>query len=221
MYLEFRHVRPGMWDLVTPLKITWLKCDCSSHYKRKLQLSSNSLKIGISSVTLRVPRIMEGLDAPDGRHYSWLYCDWPPKESIGRTNLFVDCSCIEWNFWKDDLANQLFWSVSKTWFLTLVLQNILCFLLPFFFFLMCSLKVGVHIIQRRALYTGKYGIWTIRPGRLAPESTNLTMFLLFVFYQGFLQTIQYYMFFLFTSYKRFSAVLKLKCLISKWRRRRG
>ena len=65
------------------------------------------------------------------------------------------------------------------------------------------------------------GIWTTRPGRLAPESTNLTMFLLFVFYRGFLRTIQYYMFLLFTSYKRFSAVLKLKCFISKWRRRRG
>ena len=59
------------------------------------------------------------------------------------------------------------------------------------------------------------GIWTTRPGRLAPESTNLTMFLLFVLYRGFLRTIQYYMFLLFTSYKRFSAVLKLKCLISK------
>ena len=46
------------------------------------------------------------------------------------------------------------------------------------------------------------GIWTIRPGRLAPESTKLIMFLLFVFYQGFLRTIQYYMFLLFTSYKR-------------------
>ena len=31
--------------------------------------------------------------------------------------------------------------------------------------------------------------------RLAPESTNITMFLLFVFYRGFLRTIQYYMFF--------------------------
>ena len=38
------------------------------------------------------------------------------------------------------------------------------------------------------------------------------MFLLFVFYRGFLRMIQYYMFLLFTSYKRFSAVLKLKCL---------
>ena len=31
---------------------------------------SNFLKIGASSVTHRVPRIMEGLDAPDGKHYS-------------------------------------------------------------------------------------------------------------------------------------------------------
>jgi len=40
-----------------------------------------------------------------------------------------------------------------------VLQNnILCFLLPFFF-LKCSLNIGVRIIHVRALYTGKYGNW--------------------------------------------------------------
>ena len=48
--------------------------------------------------------------------------------------------------------------------------------------------------------------------QFAPQSTNLTMFLLFVVYRGFLRTLQYYMFLLFTSYKRFFAVLKLKCL---------
>ena len=63
--------------------------------------------------------------------------------------------------------------------------------------------------------SGQLAPKTIRPGRLAPEFTNLTMFLLFVFYRGFLRTIQYYMFLLFTSYKRFSAVLKLKCYIAK------
>ena len=44
--------------------------------------------------------------------------------------------------------------------LLLVLQNnILCFLLPFFF-LKCSLNIGgAHIIHVRALYTGKYGNW--------------------------------------------------------------
>ena len=45
------------------------------------------------------------------------------------------------------------------------------------------------------------------------------MFLLFVFYRGFLRKIQYYMFLLFTSYKRFSAVLKLTCFISKSKER--
>ena len=40
--------------------------------------------------------------------------------------------------------------------------------------------------------SGQLAPKTIRPGRLAPESTNLTMFLLFVFYRGFLRTIQYY-----------------------------
>ena len=59
------------------------------------------------------------------------------------------------------------------------------------------------------MLSGQLAPKTIRPGRLAPESTNFTMFLLFVFYRGFLRTIQYYMFLLFTSYKRFSAVLKL------------
>ena len=52
-------------------------------------------------------------------------------------------------------STQLFRSVSKTWFLQLVLpNNILCFLLPFFFF-KCSLKIGVHIIQGCTLYTVK------------------------------------------------------------------
>ena len=52
---------------------------------------------------------------------------------------------------------QLFWIVPKTWFLTLVLQSdILCFRLPFFF-LKCSLKIGVRIIHGHALYTGKHG----------------------------------------------------------------
>ena len=60
------------------------------------------------------------------------------------------------------------------------------------------------------MVSGQLAPKTIRPGRIAPESTNFTMFLLFVFYRGFLRTIQYYMFLLFTSYKRFSAVLKLK-----------
>ena len=63
--------------------------------------------------------------------------------------------------------------------------------------------------------SGQLAPRTIRLGRLAPEFTNLTMFLLFVFYRGFLRTIQYYMFQLFTSYKRFSAVLKLKCYIEE------
>ena len=66
------------------------------------------------------------------------------------------------------------------------------------------------IVHAIVLVSGQLAPKTIRPGRLAPESTKFTMFLLFVFYRGFLRTIQYYMFLLFTSYKRFSAVLKLK-----------
>ena len=47
--------------------------------------------------------------------------------------------------------------------------------------------------------SGQLAPKTIRPGRLAPESTNFTMFLLFVFYRGFLRTIQYCMFLLFLT----------------------
>ena len=75
MYFEF-----GVYDLVswgdvetclfmTPLKIMSLKCDCTIHYKRKLQFSSSSSKTGLSSVTLSVPSIMGGLDAMDGGRY--------------------------------------------------------------------------------------------------------------------------------------------------------
>ena len=93
----------------------------------------------------------------------------------------------------------------------------------FFWVVMCVSQSRFYTKVCRSLKTvsGQLAPKTIRPGRLAPESTNFTMFLLFVFYRGFLRTIQYYMFLLFTSYKRFSAVLKLKCFISKWRRRRG
>jgi len=75
VYLEF-----GMHDMVAwedveaclllkaPLKINWLKCESSIRNKGKLQFSSNSLKIGLSSVNLSVPTIMEGLD---GREYPW------------------------------------------------------------------------------------------------------------------------------------------------------
>ena len=40
---------------------------------------------------------MEGLDAVERRQYLWFL---PLKEFIGRTNHFVDCLCIDWNFWK-------------------------------------------------------------------------------------------------------------------------
>ena len=47
---------------MTPLKITRLKCESSIRYERKLQFSSNSSKIGLSSVTHRVSTEMEELD---------------------------------------------------------------------------------------------------------------------------------------------------------------
>ena len=57
--------------------------------------------------------------------------------------------------------------MSKTWFLTLVLQNnILCFLLPFFFWVQSKKRVAYYtqarIIHGRTLYLGKYGRWSSR-----------------------------------------------------------
>ena len=75
--------------------------------------------------------------------------------------------------------------------------------------LLSTVFVKLDLTKGRVLaVSGQLAPKTIRPGRLAPKSTNHTMFLLFVFYRGFLLTIQYYMFLLFTCYKRFSAVLK-------------
>ena len=65
----------------------------------------------------------------------------------------------------------------------------------------CHLGCTGPIVGHIEPVSGQLAPETIRPGRLAPESTNITMFLLFVFYRGFLRTIQYYMFLLFTSYK--------------------
>ena len=64
-----------------------------------------------------------------------------------------------------------------------------------------------ELVRTTSKVSGQLAPKTIRPRQLATESTNLRMFLLFVFYNMFL---------LFTSYKRFSAVLKSKCFkISK------
>lgn len=86
LFLEF-----GMRDVVawgdveaclfmTPLKTVkklkkWLKCESSIRYERKLQFSSNSFKIGLSSVTHRVSTEMEELDEVDGGRYPWIYSD--------------------------------------------------------------------------------------------------------------------------------------------------
>ena len=58
-----------------PLKIMWLKCESSIPYERKLQYSSNSSKIGLSSVTHSVSTEMEELDTVDGKRYPWIYSD--------------------------------------------------------------------------------------------------------------------------------------------------
>ena len=66
-----------------------------------------------------------------------------------------------------------------------------------------TLRVASDVFEGFRQVSGQLTPKTIRPGRLAPKSTNLTMFLLFVFYRGFLRAIQYYhMFLFFTSYKR-------------------
>ena len=75
VYFEFGLCDLEAWGdvetclFMTLLKIMSLKCDCTIHYKRKLQLSSRSSKIGLSFVTLSVPSIMGGLDAVDGGWY--------------------------------------------------------------------------------------------------------------------------------------------------------
>ena len=71
-------------------------------------------------------------------------------------------------------------------------------------------RVAFDVFEGFRQVSGQLTPKTIRPGRLAPKSTNLTMFLLFVFYRGFPRTIHYYMFLTFTSFKRFSAVLKFR-----------
>ena len=87
---------------------------------------------------------------------------------------FVDRSCIEWNFWRDDCIH--LFEVYK------LIQNIIfnasfakqhpLFSASIFFSLKCKLKIGVCItgICTDAHYTGKYGItnenaWWAKQGK--------------------------------------------------------
>ena len=56
------------------------------------------------------------MDGVDGEWNSQIYCNRPPKEALGRTDLFVDCGCnwreiptdmIESSFLKCGITNHL------------------------------------------------------------------------------------------------------------------
>ena len=75
---------------------------------------------------------------------------------VHRKNCSFRGWCIEWHFWRDDRV-VVFRVFPNHELFTLFFRNhFLCFLLPFFFFQVQS-KIGVRIIHRHALYTGKYG----------------------------------------------------------------
>ena len=122
-------------------------------------------QLDLSSLTHNVPWVIEELDAVDGRRCPWFYSGWLPKESIGRTDHFVDHQCIDWHFWRDDQV-VFFWAYPNHDSFTLALRNhFLGFLLPtFFFFSKVQSKIGVCIIHGRALYWGKYGKTIKRKG---------------------------------------------------------
>ena len=115
------------------------KCE-SSIPKRKLQFSSNSLQIDLSSLTHSFSWVVEELDAVDSEQYPWFYSGWPPKESIRRTDRFVAGASSDIIFWRDDLI-VVSWVFPNHDVFTLFFRNhFLCFLLPFFFFSKCSPK---------------------------------------------------------------------------------
>ena len=89
------------------------KCEISIR-KRKLQFSSNSSQIDLSSLTHSVPWVVEELDVVDSERYPLFYSGWPPKESIGRTDHFVAGASNDIIFWRDDPII-VFLSVSKSW----------------------------------------------------------------------------------------------------------
>ena len=145
---KFEEKRARIWSLVsamwwpgemkTPACLWHLwssrdwKCE-SSIRKRKLQFSSNSSQIDLSSLTHSVPWVVEELDVVDSERYPWFYSGWPPKECIGRTDHFVAGASSDIIFWKDDPI-VVFWMFSNHDVFTLFFRNhFLCFLLPFFF----------------------------------------------------------------------------------------
>ena len=165
----------------------WSSCDwqCEiSIRKRKLQFSSNSSQIDLSSLTHSVPWVVEELDAVDSERYPWFNSSWPAKESIGRTDHFVAGASSDIIFWRD-APIVVFWVFTNHDVFTLFFRNhFLCFLLPFFFFKVQS-KIGVRIIHGCALYKGKYGSY-------GWEEKHSLMSLLFAVTEIKLAILQYY-----------------------------
>ena len=134
----------AMWwpgEMKTPACLwhLWSSCDwkCeSSIRKRKLEFSSNSSQINLSSLTHSVPWVVEELDAVDSERYPWFYSGWPPKESIGRTDHFVAVASCDIIFWRDDpIANFQIMMFLRYFFATT--SSLFSFL---FFCLKCSPK---------------------------------------------------------------------------------
>lgn len=128
--------------LMAPLKISWLKCESSIRYKRKLQFSSNSLKIGLSSVNLSVPTFMEGLDGVDGREYQWFLLE---EQIIS----CIACALSEISI--EMIASTFLKSIRNMIFNACFVKRHPSFSASFLC-LKCSLKIGVHIIHGPALY---------------------------------------------------------------------
>ena len=122
--------------------------------KRKLRFSTNSSKIDLRSLTHSVPWVIKELEAVDSRQYQWFYRGWPPKESIGRTDLFM-ASVL--SVISEEMIKSLFLR-----YFSVTTFSVFCLLFFVFFFKEQS-KIGVRIIHRSALYTGKYGVHLRRP----------------------------------------------------------
>ena len=120
------------------------KCE-SSIRKRKLQFSSNSSQIDLSSLTHSVPWVVEELDAVDSERYPWFYSGW-----------LLTGRCIEWHY-EEMIQSSFFERFQIMMFLRyffVTTSSVFCFL----FFFKVQSKIGVRMIHRRALYKGKYGI---------------------------------------------------------------
>jgi len=130
------------------------RCE-SSIRKRKLQFSSNSLQIALSSLTHRVPWIIEKLDTVDSWCYPWFYRVWPPKESIGKTDRFLACSSSDIS---EEMIKSSFLERFKIMmFLRYFFVITSSVLFPLFFFYEVQSKIGVHNYTRVNTVTSYYG----------------------------------------------------------------